>query len=180
MNHGMRMLTAATCAVAIALFQGCGRQADSPGAVLAPEETADTIYVGGDIVTVNDALPTVEALATRDGLILAVGGRAAIESAHKGATTNIVDLGGKTLLPAFIDAHSHYVSALSAANQAKVYAPPAGPGKDVPGILAAIEQFRVEPRGSKGCIDTSLWLRRQRHARRPSAEPRRPGQGVPG
>ncbi|MCJ7451660.1 MAG: hypothetical protein MUO39_04180, partial [Steroidobacteraceae bacterium] len=127
MKSKMRALTAAICAVSIAVMSGCGRKAESPAATLASGQTADTIYVGGDIVTVNDAQPAVEALATKDGVILAVGSRAELEATHKGTSTKIVDLGGKTLLPAFIDAHSHYISALSVANQAKVYAPPAGP-----------------------------------------------------
>ena len=38
-----------------------------------PEQMADAIYGGGDIVTVNDAQPTVEALAVKDGKILADG-----------------------------------------------------------------------------------------------------------
>ena len=113
-------------------------------------EPADAIYSGGDIVTVVDATPKVEALATKDGKILAVGSRKDVEDAHKGPATRIVDLGGKTLLPAFIDAHGHYISALTVANQAKVYAPPAGPGKDVPRIVAAIEKFRDEQKVPKG------------------------------
>ena len=110
----------------------------------AVQVVADTIYVGGDIVTINDVQPTAEALAVKGGRILAVGARADVESAHKGDATKIVDLAGKTLLPGFLDSHSHYVSALSVANQAKVYAPPAGPGADVPSIIAAIEKFRME------------------------------------
>ena len=117
---------------------------------VAPRTVADTIYVGGDIVTLNDAQPTAEALAVKGGKILAVGARAEVESAHKGDTTKVVDLAGKALLPSFLDAHSHYVSALSVANQAKVYAPPAGPGKDVPSLIAAIEQFRAERSIPKG------------------------------
>lgn len=113
-------------------------------------DAADAIYVGGDIVTVDDAQPNVEALATKDGRILARGARDAVEKAHKGAATTIVDLGGKTLLPGFIDAHGHYITSLTVANQAKVYAPPAGPGKDVPSILAAIEAFRRERKVPKG------------------------------
>ena len=116
----------------------------------APQQTADTIYTGGDIITVTDSQPTVEALAVKDGKILALGTRAEVEAAHKGTATTVIDLAGKTLLPGFIDAHGHYISALTVANQVKVYAPPAGPGKDVESILAAIEQFRAErnlPRG---------------------------------
>jgi hypothetical protein len=117
---------------------------------VAPRTVADTIYVGGDIVTLSDAQPTAEALAVKGGKILAVGARAEVESAHKGDTTKVVDLTGKALLPSFLDAHSHYVSALSVANQAKVYAPPAGPGKDVPSLIAAIEQFRAKRSIPKG------------------------------
>ncbi len=42
-----------------------------------PEDAADTIDYGGDIVTINDAQPTAEALAVKDGRILAVGGECA-------------------------------------------------------------------------------------------------------
>lgn len=38
---------------------------------------------------------------------------AEIEKAHKGATTKVFDLSGKTLLPGFIDAHSHCFSGCS-------------------------------------------------------------------
>jgi predicted amidohydrolase YtcJ len=135
-----RILRAALVA-SLALVGACSKSKVEDA---APTAAADTIYVGGDIVTINDAQPTAEALAVKDGKILALGARADVESAHRGDTTKVVDLAGKALLPGFLDAHSHYVSALSVANQAKVYAPPAGPGKDVASIVAAIEQFRAE------------------------------------
>jgi hypothetical protein len=115
-----------------------------------PEQRADAIYTGGDIVTVNDAQPTAEALAVKDGRILAVGAKADIEKAHKGTSTQIVDLGGKTLLPSFLDAHSHYINSLLVANQCKLYAPPSGPGKDVESIVAALENFAAERKVPKG------------------------------
>ena len=74
---------------------------------------ADKIYTGGDIVTISDAQPTAEAVAVKDGLILALGSRADIEAAFKGLATVVVDLAGKTLMPSFIDPHSHYINALS-------------------------------------------------------------------
>ena len=151
-----RTMTALACVALIVVITGCSRKtgpsnpAGSANTPVAAELAADTIYIGGDIVTLNDAQPTAEALAVKGGKILAVGARAEVESAHKGDTTKVVDLAGKTLLPSFLDAHSHYVSALSVANQAKVYAPPAGPGKDVPSLIAAIEQFRAERSIPKG------------------------------
>ena len=119
----------------MALVAGCSKP--------APNLTADTIYTGGDIVTVNDAQPAVEALAVKDGKILAAGTRAEIERAHKGQGTTIVDLAGKTLLPAFLDPHSHYINSLTMANQVNVFAPPAGPGKDAASIVAELKKFRA-------------------------------------
>ncbi len=115
-----------------------------------PAQTAEVIYTGGDIVTINDGKPTVEALAVKDGKILAVGARADLEKAHKGAATEVVDLGGKTLMPSFIDGHGHYINSLSVANQAKLYAPPAGHGKDVDSIIAAVKKFAEERNIPKG------------------------------
>jgi hypothetical protein len=69
----------------------------------APEQIADVIYTGGDIVTINDSQPTAEAIAVKDGKIVAVGTKANVLK-HKGAATKMVDLRGKTLLPGFIDA----------------------------------------------------------------------------
>lgn len=120
----------------------------SPTAVTA--QTADVLYTGGDIVTMNDAQPSAEAVAVKDGKILAVGLRAEIEKTHKGATTELVDLHGKTLLPGFLDGHSHYINSLLVANQCKLYAPPAGPGKDVPSIIAALKRFAAERKIPKG------------------------------
>lgn len=119
-----------------------GCNTSSPTGQISPTATADTIYFGGDIVTVNDAHPTVEALAVKDGKIQAVGTRADVEKAHHGPATKTVNLAGQTLLPSFIDAHGHYISALTVANQVNLYAPPAGPGTDPDAIVAELAKFR--------------------------------------
>lgn len=133
----MKALLTSVFALILALCVGCSSSPDAAN-------TADVIYFGGPIVTVNDAQPTAEAVAVKDGKILMVGARADLEKFHKGSTTVMIDLGGKTLLPAFIDAHSHYINSLTVANQVNLYPPPAGPGKDVPSIIAALEQYRNE------------------------------------
>ena len=73
-----------------------------------------------------------------------------MEKAHKGAATRIVDLGGKALLPGFLDAHSHYFSSLTVANQVNLYAPPAGPGKDPESIVAELVKYRDANKIPKG------------------------------
>jgi hypothetical protein len=140
--------------VTVCLLTGCVKPQEAaavPAAALAQQvDAADTIYTGGDIVTVDDKQPSAEALAVKAGKIVAVGTRVDVEKAHKGAGTRVIDLGGKALLPAFLDAHSHYISALTVANQVKLYAPPAGPGKDSASIVAELVKFRDANKIPKG------------------------------
>ena len=113
----------------------------------AAAQVADVIYVGGDIVTVNRRQPSAEAVAIRDGRIVAVGSRDAV-MARRGAETRVIDLGGKTLVPGFIDPHSHFASAMTISEQANCSAPPVGPVRDIPGLVAALKAVR-EARGIK-------------------------------
>ena len=69
---------------------------------------ADTIYYGGPILTMVRDGDRAEALAIKDGQILAVGKKAEV-MARKGKETKLIDLGGKTLMPGFYDPHSHVV-----------------------------------------------------------------------
>ena len=50
----------------------------------AATESVDTLYVGGPIVTINDAQPTAEAVLVRGGKIVAVGARAEVEKQAQG------------------------------------------------------------------------------------------------
>lgn len=65
-----------------------------------------TLFYGGTIVTVDPDYPAPEAVLIGDGRILDVGDLDQLQ-AQAGADAQHVDLGGQTLLPGFIDAHSH-------------------------------------------------------------------------
>src|SRR5918999_6394005 len=67
---------------------------------------ADTVIVNGKIATVDPAFRFVEALAIRDGRILAAGSRADVERLA-GPGTKRIDAGGRTILPGLIDTHAH-------------------------------------------------------------------------
>ena len=68
------------------------------------------IFHTGKIVTVDPQFRTVEAMAIRDGRIVAAGTNADILKLA-GSGTEQVDLGGKTVLPGLIDSHVHAPSA---------------------------------------------------------------------
>ncbi|MEM7355957.1 MAG: amidohydrolase [Acidobacteriota bacterium] len=72
-------------------------------------EPADLVLRGGKIVTVDEANPEVEALAARDGVIIALGTSAEIE-AYVGEGTEVVDLAGQLAVPGFIEGHGHFMS----------------------------------------------------------------------
>jgi len=79
----------------------------SSGIALAANPSADTIFYGGQIVTVNEKQPQVTALAVKDGNILAVGDQAEILKTYSGGNTQLIDLKGRTLMPGFVEPHVH-------------------------------------------------------------------------
>ncbi len=68
----------------------------------------DTVLLGGKIVTMDPAGRIVEALAIRDGRVLAVGTNAEIERLI-GPRTEVVRLDGQMVLPGFIESHCHAI-----------------------------------------------------------------------
>jgi predicted amidohydrolase YtcJ len=72
---------------------------------------------------------------------VAVGAEADVMK-HKGAATEVTDLAGKTLVPGFIDGHSHFFSLVDVQTQALCASPPAGPCKSVADVIAALEKIR--------------------------------------
>lgn len=144
-----RILPLLLLTTAIVALTACNKTPSEVSAANDTANTADAIYSGGDIITVNDAQPNAEAIAVKDGKILFVGSLVEANK-FKGTGTRSVDLAGKTLMPSFIDPHSHYINSLLVANQVKLYAPPVGPGKDVDSIIAALKQFAETRKIPKG------------------------------
>ena len=93
-------------------------------APLAAAAPAERIIRGGAIVTVNPAQPAAEAVAIAAGKILAVGTEAEVMKL-KGPATEITDLAGKTLVPGFVDGHSHFMALVDVQTQAICASPPA-------------------------------------------------------
>ncbi|MBK3629118.1 amidohydrolase [Streptomyces sp. MBT49] len=68
-------------------------------------QTADLVFTGGPVHTVDPARSTATSVAVRDGRITAVGHDEVLDLV--GARTEVVDLAGRLLLPGFQDAHVH-------------------------------------------------------------------------
>ncbi len=69
---------------------------------------AEMIITNAKVLTMDEAHPRAEAVALGGGRILAVGSREDV-GALAGPATQVVDAGGRTLLPGFVESHLHLV-----------------------------------------------------------------------
>ena len=70
---------------------------------------ADVVFTNGAVLTMDSANPTARAVAIRGGRIVYVGSDEGAQPLI-GTSTRVLDLGGKTLMPGFQDAHVHPIS----------------------------------------------------------------------
>lgn len=70
-------------------------------------EPADLVLTNGHFATVDDKVPTAEALAVRGDRIAAIGSVEDIK-AYVGPNTQVIDLGGKFGMPGLIESHAHF------------------------------------------------------------------------
>lgn len=68
--------------------------------------TGTTVFVGATVLPVDAAFSEAEALAIRDGRILAVGSETDVRAAA-GDDAEVIDRTGSTILPGFIEPHAH-------------------------------------------------------------------------
>lgn len=145
MNRKSKAIAPVLSVLLAATIAACNRESAGPAARAENAVSADTLYFGGSIVTINDAQPEAEALAVKDGRILAVGRKADIEQAHKGESTVMVDLAGKTLMPGFIDGHAHVQMFGTQAVGANLLAPPDGDVNTIDDVVAKLKTFSEGP-----------------------------------
>ncbi len=69
---------------------------------------ADTVFIKGHILTMNESEPIAEAFAVKDDLILKVGNSEDILRDFPGAY--VVDLYGQTVMPGIVESHGHLLT----------------------------------------------------------------------
>jgi predicted amidohydrolase YtcJ len=99
----MRLKKLLLFSIVAIIFAGCNQS----GNKTSGKESADAIYFGGDIITMEgDSAAYAETVAVKNGKIIFAGKKSDAEKL-KGDSTKMNDLKGKTLLPGFIDPHIH-------------------------------------------------------------------------
>lgn len=98
-----------------------------------------TLYVGGRILTMDADNRIVDALATEGERIAAVGGRAELESWAEERDARIVDLRGRTMIPGFVDGHSHFPGSGLLDPLVHLGSPPLGDVTDMDKLIATLE-----------------------------------------
>ncbi|MEZ5320208.1 MAG: amidohydrolase [Vicinamibacterales bacterium] len=85
--------------------QAAGQAAAAPA--LAQLQPADLVLRNGTIVTLDDRTPNAQALAARNGVIVALGTNELV-ARYVGPSTQVVDLAGRLAIPGFIEGHGHF------------------------------------------------------------------------
>jgi predicted amidohydrolase YtcJ len=130
----------------------------------AHAQDADTVLLNGKIVTLDAAAPVAEALAVRDGKIIAVG-RSADIRALAGSGTRVVDLAGRTVIPGLIDSHMHAIrAALFYATEVNWIG-----AKSIPEAMARIKAAAQRAKPGQWIIVAGGWTEQQfQEKRRPT------------
>ncbi|MCD4736541.1 MAG: amidohydrolase [Bacteroidales bacterium] len=106
------------------------------------KEMVDTIYFGGDIVTMKGDSPKyVESLAVKEGKIVFVGNK---DEAIKKYNGKQVDLKGKSMFPGFIDGHCHFYGFGAQAIGANLLASPDGNVNDIDALVNTLKKWATE------------------------------------
>ena len=101
---------------------------------------AESIYYNGTILTMNDNMPEAKALAVTKGKILAVGSLDELYI-YTNKQTKFIDLSNKTLLPGFVDPHSHVFGIAIQSVAANLYPAPDGSVNNIDDLLSELKKY---------------------------------------
>ena len=108
---------------------------------ITPAEESSQLFFNGEIITMeNDSVQYVEAIVEQNGKIVFVGSKADAESKYKNARLN--DLKGATMLPGFIDPHSHFGMVSNTMGQVDLNPEPVGKIKNIADIVQRLKEYK--------------------------------------
>ena len=119
---------------------------------IEPSEESSQLFFNGEIITMeNDSVQYVEAVVEQNGKIVFVGTKAEAETKYKNARP--MDLKGATLLPGFIDPHSHFGMVSNTMGQVDLNPEPVGKIKNIADILVSLKDYK-----EKNEIPDGQWI----------------------
>jgi len=148
----MKLKTSFLISLIALTFAGCNDATEKNSA--AKTGTADAIYFGGDIITMEgDSAKYAEAVAVKDGKIVFVGAKADAEK-MKGDSTAMNDLKGKALVPGFVDGHAHFAGFGTQAVGANLLASPDGNCNSIDDLVKELKDWYA----ANGTGKTMGWI----------------------
>lgn len=99
----------------------------------------EKILFNGDFITMDPEVEKAEAVLIEDGVIRGVGELEGLKGLAPGA--EMEDLGGLTVLPGFIDGHSHISAVAHQLLMADLNPPPVGDCRSVADVVAKLKTF---------------------------------------
>lgn len=115
----------------------------------------DKIYYNGTFLTMDSNIEQAEAVLVSDGVIRGVGTREELCLAAPEAV--LVDMRGKTVLPGFIDGHSHLTAVASNMQLADLNPPPAGDCDSVEKLVEILIKF-MKKKKDAGMLKKDGWI----------------------
>ncbi|MBI5506741.1 MAG: amidohydrolase [Deltaproteobacteria bacterium] len=103
-----------------------------------------TLYVGGPVLTMDGDSRVAQALAIDGDKVVATGTDKELRTWAKKAGAHVVDLGGRAILPGFVDGHSHFPASGLFEKAVHVGSPPLGSVRNIEQMVAALSARALE------------------------------------
>lgn len=129
-------------------------------------QPAETILTNGKIISADDKENIYQAMAIRDGKIIALG-KTSDMTTWQGAQTKVLDLKGKAVIPGLIDSHMHAIrAALSYSKEVHWFGV-----NSIEAALAKLKQAAAQAKPGEWLIVAGGWTEEQfKEGRRPTQE----------
>lgn len=139
--------------------------------------TGNLLLTGGRIKTMIESAPCAEAMAIRNGIIVAVGSNDEVKAAAAPGS-QVLDLAGRTATPGLNDAHAHPMMLGAALGDLVLNTPPVGSIGEIVELVSAATQRRAPGSWIIGRGYDQARLQDQRHPTRDDLDAVSPGHPV--
>jgi len=119
-------------------------------AAVAFSQTRHNLLINAHILTMNEAYPTADAMLFRGGKLIAIGEESTLRQ-ELPAFTRLIDMSGKTIVPGFIDGHSHFPSSGLVHAGLDLTPPPMGTVATLQNLLEVVSQ-------AEESVDAGDWI----------------------